>query len=84
MIEHVLIQTNRKKDFVVPWVILLGTKSSVSYNSKRSCFEWFIQKIECGGSTFLRGRKIKYCKNPSIWLRFLKDFNRLLLKYSLI
>ena len=34
---------------LLPWVILLDTKKSVSYNLGGSCFDYFCKQIECGG-----------------------------------
>ena len=34
---------------LIPWVILLDTKKSVSYNLGGSCFDYFCKQIECGG-----------------------------------
>ena len=41
----------------VPWVILLDIRKSVSYNSGRSCFEYFCKQIECGGDIYFERKE---------------------------
>ena len=41
----------------IPWVILLDIRKSVSYNSGRSCFEYFCKQIECGGDIYFERKE---------------------------
>ena len=55
--DHVQNKFTTIISFIIPWVILLDIRKSVSYNSGRSCFEYFCKQIECGGDIYFERKE---------------------------